>query len=666
MPRVRLKPIRACLLLLAMAVVQAAGAAFEPEWGTVGVFSAASGCGVCHRASPDQDPNLPAVMRNPLQDNGMDISPYRQWQHSVMAHALNDPYFTAAVDDETTLLPQLAGFIEDKCLTCHAPMARTHAHQAATDLVQDDSCMLPDGCYRLEAAVTQDPAMEGVSCTLCHQVRDEGLGADDSFSGGYVIAAADEAGAFTIYGPYEAPLVNPMQVRSGYLPEHGLQVTGSAHCATCHTLYTPVVDINTGEPSGGRFLEQGPFLEWQNSIYLAGAPAARECQDCHMPDPDPGLYKTRIAIMPSGAVNADWPERQPFFTHSMVGGNAYILELLRDYREALGIEAGTTVEGFESQAIQTRELLESAATLEFTSLAHADGELAISVHIANHTGHKLPTGFPSRRMWIHLAVHDPSDRLIFDSGAADATGRISTDAARLAAACLAPSKPPGFDSSACFEPHRDMIDDDAQVAIFETVLADTNDDITYILLYAGRYLKDNRLPPAGFTGDRANDIEPQTLPAGIGSDSDFNRDGNGEGTGADTVHYRIPTAGIEGRYRVTAQLLYQAIQPAFVQSLSSETDRVEAFKTLYQDNPPATETLATASAEIDVANDAGNGDDGGDSGGGGGGGGCSINSRSAPDPVLLLLLLAVWRCIAGPAARITRDQYRGEGIRPCR
>jgi hypothetical protein len=93
MRRVRLKQMRAGLFLLAMAVAQAASAAFEPDWGTVGVFSAASGCAACHRASPDQDPNLPAVMRDPLQDNGTDISPYRQWQHSVMAHALNDPYW---------------------------------------------------------------------------------------------------------------------------------------------------------------------------------------------------------------------------------------------------------------------------------------------------------------------------------------------------------------------------------------------------------------------------------------------------------------------------------------------------------------------------------------------------------------------------------------------
>jgi hypothetical protein len=101
------------------------------------------------------------------------------------------------------------------------------------------------------------------------------------------------------------------------------------------------------------------------------------------------------------------------------------------------------------------------------------------------------------------------------------------------------------------------------------------------------------------------------------------------------------------------------IQPAFVHGLSSETDRVEVFKTLYRDNPPATEPLASASTELDVAN-------GADNGGGDDGGGCSLNSRSVPDPLLLLILLALWRWpVAGPAARFTRDQYRGKGIRPC-
>ena len=629
-----------CTVTAAMSLFAAnvPAAAFNPDWGSVGVFSAATACSDCHRASADQDPSLPAVMRDPLQDNGADISPYTQWRHSVMAHALDDPYYRATVEDEATVLPALAGFIEDKCLTCHAPMAHTNAHQTGVDLAQDASCTLPDGCYRLDTAEVQDHAREGTSCTLCHQIRDEGLGSDDSFSGGYKIAAAGDTGDFTIYGPYQNPHqggANSMMNRSGYTPVYGQQVTGSAHCATCHTLYTPVIEIDTGTATDGEFLEQGAFLEWQNSVYVTGAREAQECQDCHMPDPAPGAYSTRISVLPDGSVNEIWPERMPFFTHSMVGGNTYLLELLRDYRAALGIEGSTSVDGFNQQISLTRDLLQTAtATLAITDVQALNGELEISVRITNHSGHKLPTGFPSRRMWIHLAVTDPSNRLIFASGAPDAAGEISTDTARLAADCMAPVKPPGFDSSACYEPHRDSIDAASQIAIYETALADTNDDITHILLYADHYLKDNRIPPEGFTNNRADVIEPQTRPAGIGNDADFNRDANGEGSSTDTVHYRVPMTDTNGRYTVDAQLLYQAIQPAFVHGLSSDTARVNTFKTLYRDNPPTIEALATDNASLDVAGSGG-------SSGGGGGGGCTLHKRTGTDPLIPLAMLVM-------------------------
>ena len=354
-----------------------------------------------------------------------------------------------------------------------------------------------------------------------------------------------------------------------------------------------------------------------------------------MPDPAPGVYGSRIAVRPDGSVNTLWPERMPFFTHAMTGGNTYLLELLRDNRAALGIEASTSTAGFDTQIELTRELLQTAtASLEITAMRVLDDRLEIDVRVTNRTGHKLPTGFPSRRMWIHLAVHDPNGAPVFESGAPDADGGIGTDTARLAPGCMAPAKPPAFDSSACYEPHRDRIDDPGQVAIYETVLADTNDDITHILLYANRYLKDNRLPPEGFTLARADAIEPQTRPVGTDGDADFNRDG-GEGSGTDTVHYHIPHPGVEGRYRIDARLLFQTIQPAFVYGLSSDTDRVNDFKGLYTSSPPSVEALATASANLDV-----NLANGG--GGNGGGGGCALQRSGGADPLLGLLLAALF------------------------
>jgi len=589
------------LVFLATTVVwhYAASAAYDPAWGSVGVFTDAQTCAGCHRASASGA--TPSVMRYP-DAQGEDVSPSNQWRHSIMGHAFDDPYFRAVVEHEATLFPSLAGFIEDTCLTCHSPMARTHAHQTGTDLQQDGSCTLPDGCYRMSSAAAQDHAREGVSCTLCHQVRDENLGTPASFSGRYAIAAAGDAGDFTIYGPYQNPHpggVNLMQNNTGYTPQFGLQMSASGHCASCHTLYTPVLDADTDTPTGDEFLEQGAYLEWLNSVYTTGASEEHQCQDCHMPDPAPGIYSTRIAVQPNGAVNTTWPERSPFFTHSMVGGNTHTLELLRDNRSALGIDTSTTVAGFDEKIAQTRALLsQQSASLTLTQAALSGGELAIDVRVTNHTGHKLPTGYPSRRMWLHLTVRDSTNQVIFESGAADAQGRLSTDNAYLTPGCLAVDKPAGFDNSDCFEPHRDLIDSDDQIAIYEPVMADSNDHITRVLLHAGRYLKDNRLPPEGFTLAQADSIETQTRPVGVSADTDFNREAGQEGSGSDTVHYRITPATSGTAYRVEARLLYQAIRPGFVDGLHGSGDLVTEFRQMYAQNPAVVEALATASADI--------------------------------------------------------------------
>ena len=591
--------IHLTFILLVIVSPAAAAASFNPNWGTVGVFTDAQTCAGCHRASAVGD--VPAAMRFP-DAQGEDVSPSYQWRHSMMAHAFDDPYYQAVVEDEATLFASLAGLVEDTCLTCHTPMAHTHAHQTGTDLSQDASCPLPDGCYRLATASEQDHAREGVSCTLCHQIKSDNLGSTASFSGGFSIAKASDADDFTIYGPYQNPHpggASLMQSTAGYTPQFGSQMASSAHCASCHTLYTPTLDVETDTPTGFEFLEQGSFLEWQNSVYVSGSGEERQCQDCHMPDPEPDIYNTRIAVRPNGSVTTQWPERSPFFTHSMVGGNSHMLELLRDNRDTLGIESSTTVSGFDEKIAQTRHLLQNeTATLDITHTGLSGSELAIDARIGNRSGHKLPTGYPSRRMWIQLTVKDADDQVIFESGAADAQGRISTDNTRLAPACLAVRKAADFDNGDCFEPHRDVINDPAQIALYEPVLGDSKGHITHILLHAGSYLKDNRIPPKGFTNSQADSIEPQTRPVGVDNDPDFNIANSQEGSGSDTVHYRIPLSTLNPPYNVEARLLYQTISPGFVDALHSSGSRVTAFKQMYTQNSSVIETLASSNATV--------------------------------------------------------------------
>ncbi len=546
---------------------------FNPAWTPQGAFTNAATCGeACHKS------DNASVM---FFDN-KDISPGTQWQHSVMAHSFNDPYWQAAVEDEVDSFPDLAAFIEDTCTRCHAPMGRTHAYHTNTGLDID-------GHYRFDTAKSENHAREGVSCTLCHQIENVNLGSEDTFSGNYNIPDASDANYKQIYGQYAGPVANNMFNQTGHTPTEGQHVTKSELCATCHTLYTPALDPETGIPSGDRFLEQGPFLEWKNSIYASGQPQEAQCQDCHMPEPATG-YQTAITLMPVSAPD----DRSPYGQHTLVGSNSHLLQILSDYRAELGIDNSTSTEGFDDQITLTRNFLAGAATVSVSTPVVADNRLSFDVETINHAGHKIPSAYPSRRSWLHVTVKDGGGNVIFESGRPDARGYISTDEARLKADCMSAHKLDGFDTSVCYEPHRDVITDPAQVAIYETVLGDVNGNITHTLLQGAQYLKDNRIPPAGFIN--ANAIELQTLPAGVIGDDDFNCASTAEGCGADTVHYQVDVGGQTGPYSVEAELLFQATQPAFVDGMHNTGDRVNRFKVMYDQVPPTVETLATATS----------------------------------------------------------------------
>jgi hypothetical protein len=274
-----------------------------------------------------------------------------------------------------------------------------------------------------------------------------------------------------------------------------------------------------------------------------------------------------------------------------------LLEVLRGYRAELGLVGSSSVDGFNDQIALTENFLNGAASIAVSAPVPVGSNLEFNVVVSNHAGHKIPSAYPSRRLWLHVLVKDGADQIIFESGKPDARGYISTDEARLKADCMAGHKLEGFDSSLCYEPHRDVISDPAQVAIYETVLGDVHDKITHTLLQAASYLKANRIPPVGFTNSKAAAIEPQTIPAGfVTGDDDFNCVSTSEGCGTDTVHYQVDIEGGSGPYTVESRLLYQATQPGFVNGMHNTGDRVNRFKVMYDAVPPTVEVLATATS----------------------------------------------------------------------
>ncbi|WP_127471140.1 hypothetical protein [Thiomicrorhabdus aquaedulcis] len=594
--------------------------AYTVNWGVKGVFTNATQCASCHTGTSTI-----------MNANGEDVSPVTQWQHSIMAHALNDPYFTAVVEEETHQFADKKVFIEDTCLRCHAPMAYTHAHQNIELLTPDPTGLLPNGGYAMSQAMIDPHAREGVACTACHQMQDQNLGTAASMSGHYSIKSLTENNGVdpTIFGPYTSPVGQAMQNNTLYTPQYAAHIHSSALCATCHNLYTPTLDLSGapvmidvgGTQTLSQFPEQAPYWEWLNSRYSDPANSeAKTCQACHMVPPEEG-FTTAISTKPNNAplrpsaTDLATVATSQFSTHEMVGGNEYLLNLLKTYTTELGIADKTTSTGFDAKINQTKVLLQNSATLDIGTTTVANNILNVPLTITNLTGHKLPTSYPSRRMWVHFTVKDNTGATVFESGAVDANGRIAKDSKFTQSECLSVTKDDAtFDYTTCYQPHQNLINDPNQVAIYESVLGDVNQDITHVLLHARQYLKDNRIPPMGWTqaNRHPNPVDVNIYDDGIvglaQADANFASGANtvNGADGKDTLTYQVNIASVALPLRIEARLLYQTIRPSFVDALHADQhiegdSHVRRFKTMYAQTPPTPSVLATVEGAYTAA-----------------------------------------------------------------
>jgi hypothetical protein len=419
--------------------------------------------------------------------------------------------------------------------------------------VLDDGLL--DAVHELHAL-----AVDGVSCTLCHQIQADGLGEANSFSGGFVVDEELPMGERELFGPYpvEAAQGQLMQASSGFIPVQGAHVEEAELCATCHTLYTPSVDAE-GQVAG-TFPEQMAYFEWQASAFGASI----SCQGCHMP-----TAKGGVQLSLTGG-----PLRSPFYQHVFAGGNAYMLRVLATFGPDLGVTA-SSLQFQEKQAEVLAQLQQRTASLDLEEAIVDGSTLTVHVAVKSMVGHKFPTGFPARRAWLHVTVQDADGQTIFESGAANPDGSIV-----------------GNDNDqdpTTYEPHYLSIDSPEQVQIYESIMGDLEGQATTILLRGAEYLKDNRVPPTGF--DKSSVQDDIAVRGAALADDDF-------GGGADRVQYKIDLGDTQGPYTVTAELLYQSIGFRWAQNLGDyDAPEPVRFLNYYEQVPNQPVVVASVGAE---------------------------------------------------------------------
>lgn len=495
----------------------------------------AAGCailtsGLSRAAEPAAHPALFATSdqcmachSNVHTPGGEDISIGYQWRTTMMANSARDPYWHAGVRRESMDHPNARAAIEDTCSTCHMPMARYQAHSAGGA----GQVLSFVDMFRASIAAGAPPqteialAMDGVSCTTCHQIREDNFGTEENFDGGFLVDVTKPTEERVIYGRFEIDTgrTRLMHSATGFTPTQSSHLQKSELCASCHTLFTRALD-DRGNPAGV-LPEQVPYHEWLESDYAETA----SCQSCHMPRVAGDAQISSVLGQP----------REDVSRHVFVGGNAFMQRIFKIYRDELGVPA--LPEELEAAAVRTEEhLATQTAALEISNARLDGGRLSFDVTVRNQAGHKLPTAYPSRRVWLHVTVRSADGTIVFESGAPQSDGSIagnSNDADR-----------------GSFEPHYARISEPDQVQIYESIMGDFNGRVTTGLLYGVRYLKDNRLLPDGF--DKARAAEEVAVRGEAANDADF-------GGGSDTISYDVDAGIGASPWTVTVVLYYQSI-----------------------------------------------------------------------------------------------------------
>lgn len=546
-------------------------------------FLTSFNCSRCHAA------DAPGLMMMPAPgkpDFLADVSPPAEWGVSLMGLAGRDPVFHAQLEGEKAEHPRLAAFLDDTCFRCHGVMGQRQLHLDRGERFTQSLLYAQGGDPRAKYGAL---ARDGVSCTVCHGMAAAGLGQEQSFTGQFRIAPAG-----TLFGPYsDFVKALPMKQALGLVPQGGDHLRSSALCGSCHTVILPVADATSAiddrsqASSLPQVHEQTTYLEWKSSIYQNErapiSPAARSCQDCHMPRLEGATrianieeYLPRIRHgLPREEIALS--ERRPFSRHTLAGANYFVLSMFDQFNQLLGIDKpppDTSDRTLPALELGKQEMLrlaqQQSARVEFAEpplRSSMGSSLEVRVRVTNLAGHKLPSGVGFRRAFLELTVSDGAGKLLWRSGGTDGSGAIvGRDGQPL---------PSEFtDDPDELQPHRQLITRPEQVQIYEERHADRQGRLTIGFLSLHRRVKDNRLLPRGFRPGR-NDF---LLPVGVGGDESYK-----DGSGGDEVRYRIPLEGAlqKGPLQVQATLYYQSVPPYYLRQLFARASGKETRRLYY-------------------------------------------------------------------------------------
>lgn len=469
-----------------------------------------------------------------------------RWAGSMHAHAARDPLFLAAV----AIANQDASSSGETCFRCHAPSAWLEGRVVGQ----------PSG-----SGLTASDFNAGVSCHLCHRA------VNPTYSP-MVSPAEDQAIIAALTNPpighgNTQLVIDPQDRRrapndldadwqpGGWLGFHAYLQSpfhkNAALCGSCHDVSNPVFSKQPGgnytlNPTGAAhptgnpqdmFPEQRTYSEWLNSSFANGGvnmggrfggnlAVVSQCQDCHMKD------QTGQGCQP----DFEPPMRNDLPEHSWAGSNRWMLDVLPYLY-------GGDLVYYQHQALEQAKgdveyMLNNASDMQ---VSQTSAEL--QVRIINQCGHKLFTGYPEgRRSWLNIRFLNSSMQLIAERGHYDTVTATLNQA-----------------DTKVYEVKHGL---DAYMASETGLPAGPS----FHLVLNNTIIKDNRIPPRGFTNAAFNAINSPVVGAVYA-----------DGQHWDDTCFLIP----QGTAFIEARFYHQVASREYIEFLLNNNTTNNAGATIY-------------------------------------------------------------------------------------
>ncbi len=483
-------------------------------------FVTSNNCRVCHTQDADGD----------------ESRIYSSWQGSVMAQAGRDPLFYACL----AVANQDAAFAGDMCIRCHMAGGWISGRSEPAD----------------GSSLTQADR-DGVSCSVCHRMVDPVLepGVSPPIDESILVAInplpVNPGGGNLVLDPEDrrrGPYSDPAP--PGHLWLASQFMRSATLCATCHDVSNPaymrqadgtyqLTELNEPHPTGDKYdmvpIER-TYSEWLMSDFakfgvdLGGlfggnikGGVVSTCQDCHMPK-----FSGR------GCIRTDAPVRDDLAAHDFSGGNTVVQDMVLNLYPDENVVAQNLADGKQ----RSIEMLQRACDLEVEQFGYY-----LNVRIINQTGHKLPSGYPEgRRIWINVQQRDARGDLILELGSYNAlTADLTTEDTKV------------------YEAHYGIDE-----AVSRATGIPVDEPFHFVLNNV--VLKDNRIPPRGFTNEAFAAIQASPVRA-VYADGQY----------WDDTRFRLAPGAVSA----TATIQYQTISKEYVEFLRDENHTNDAGEILY-------------------------------------------------------------------------------------